>query len=54
MHGFNVDIFATKGVYTSLSSELAGGFRIDEENVLSLFGGEFNFVENRDLGIARA
>lgn len=47
---FNVDkrnnrIQATKGVYSSLSGTLTGGWRADDETVVSLFGGEFNFYE---------
>ncbi len=49
---FNIDkrnnrINATKGVYASLSTSLAGGLRLNEEEVLSLLGGEFNFVESK-------
>ena len=49
---FSVDkrnnrIQATRGVYFSAAAELAGGFRIDDDRVLSLLGGEFNFVETR-------
>lgn len=48
---FSVDkrndrIFPTRGILTNLRSTLAGGFRIDDDQVLSLFGGEFNFVES--------
>ncbi len=43
----NNRIFATKGIYGSLATELAGGFRLNEDDVLSLLGGEFNFIENR-------
>jgi outer membrane protein insertion porin family len=43
----NNRIFATKGIYTSFTASLAGGFRINEDTVLSLLGGEFNFVETR-------
>lgn len=43
----NNRIQPTKGFYMSLSSELAGGFRVSDEQVLSLLGGDFNFVENR-------
>ncbi len=41
----NNRINATKGVYSSLSSTLTGGWRLDDEQVLSLFGGDFNFYE---------
>ena len=43
----NNRIFATQGVFFSASSSLAGGFRVGNGDVLSLLGGEFNFVENR-------
>jgi outer membrane protein insertion porin family len=43
----NNRIFATQGVFISLSSSLAGGFRISDDKVLNLLGGEFNFIENR-------
>jgi len=42
----NNRIFPTQGWYTSLSTTLAGGFRVNEDEVLSIFGGDFNFVEN--------
>lgn len=42
----NNRIFATKGVFTSFSASLAGGFRTGEKTV-SLLGGDFNFVELR-------
>ncbi len=42
----NNRIFPTQGWYSSLSSSLAGGFRVNEDEVLSLIGGEFNFIEN--------
>jgi outer membrane protein insertion porin family len=42
----NNRIFATKGLYFSASSALAGGFRSGDQ-IVSLLGGEFNFVENR-------
>jgi len=32
-----------KGVYASIAAELAGGFRINDQKVLSLLGGDFNF-----------
>jgi outer membrane protein insertion porin family len=43
----NNRINATRGFKASLSTELAGGFRISENDVLSLFGGDFNFWESR-------
>ncbi len=49
---FNVDkrnnrIMATRGYYSSLATELSGGFRTGEDEVLSLLGGQFNFWESR-------
>jgi outer membrane protein insertion porin family len=41
----NNRINATKGVFSSLSSTLTGGWRTNEEQVLSVFGGDFNFYE---------
>ena len=41
----NNRINATKGVYSSLSSTLTGGMRTDEDQVMSIFGGDFNFYE---------
>lgn len=41
----NNRINATRGVYGSVSAELTGGLRIDEDRVLSLLGGDFNFAE---------
>ncbi|MFN7142820.1 MAG: outer membrane protein assembly factor BamA [Myxococcota bacterium] len=43
----NNRINATRGFKASLSTELAGGFRLDEDTVLSIFGGDFNFWETR-------
>ena len=43
----NNRIMATKGVYAVVSAQLAGGFRINEEQTLNLLGGDFNFVELR-------
>lgn len=43
----NNRINATRGFKASVSTELAGGFRIGEGEVLSLFGGDFNFWETR-------
>lgn len=43
----NNRIFATQGLYFSAATELAGGFRIDDERVLSVLGGDFNFIESR-------
>ncbi len=41
----NNRVNATRGVFGSLSGELTGGFRINEDEVLSLFGGDFNYAE---------
>jgi outer membrane protein insertion porin family len=43
----NNRIFPTKGIYTSISTELAGGFMLDDTDLLSLFGGDFNFTETK-------
>ena len=34
----------TKGVYASGSAELAGGFRVNDEEVLDLLGGDFRYL----------
>jgi outer membrane protein insertion porin family len=41
----NNRLFPTQGFYTSAATSLAGGFRINDDQVLSVFGGEFNQVE---------
>ena len=41
----NNRIQATRGIYATTSAALSGGFRTDEDEVLSVFGGEFNFYE---------
>ena len=43
----NNRIKPTKGIYSSLSAELAGGFRVGPDKVLSLLGGDFNFLQFR-------
>lgn len=43
----NNRINATRGIYASATSALTGGFRINDEQVLSLFGGDFNYVETK-------
>jgi len=43
----NNRIQATRGVFTTASAELSGGYRIDEETVQTVFGGDFNFYELR-------
>jgi len=49
---FSVDkrnnrINATRGFLTSVKTELAGGFRVDQDQALSLFGGDFNYWESK-------
>ncbi len=43
----NNRINATKGFLTSVKTELAGGFRLNDQDVLSLFGGDFNYWETK-------
>jgi outer membrane protein insertion porin family len=43
----NNRINATRGFRFTVSSELAGGFRADEDTVVSLFGGDFNFLQTQ-------
>lgn len=43
----NNRINATRGLKFTLSTELAGGFRLDEERVVSLLGGDFNYWESK-------
>jgi outer membrane protein insertion porin family len=43
----NNRINATRGFKASLSTELAGGIRTDDQHVLSLFGGDFNYWETK-------
>jgi outer membrane protein insertion porin family len=43
----NNRIFPTQGWYWSMNSSLSGGFRVNDEQVLSLLGGEFHFIENQ-------
>lgn len=43
----NNRINATRGFKLLLSSELAGGVRINDNQVLNLFGGDFNYWENK-------
>jgi outer membrane protein insertion porin family len=49
---FNVDkrnnrIFATQGLFASASTALSGGLRLNDDQVLSLLGGDFNFIESK-------
>ena len=43
----NNRINATRGFKLLLSTELAGGFRLNETQVLNLFGGDFNYWESK-------
>lgn len=43
----NNRIFPTSGWLASVSTSLAGGLRISDDELLSLLGGEFNFMEHR-------
>lgn len=43
----NNRINATRGFRVSLSSKLAGGFRLNDSEVVSIFGGEFNYWETK-------
>jgi len=43
----NNRIQPTRGVYTTASVALSGGFRSDEETVTQVFGGDFNFLESK-------
>jgi outer membrane protein insertion porin family len=43
----NNRISATKGIYLVASANLSGGVRVNDEELLQLFGGEFNFYELR-------
>ncbi|RME22298.1 MAG: outer membrane protein assembly factor BamA, partial [Deltaproteobacteria bacterium] len=43
----NNRINATRGLYLSATTALSGGFRVDDQDVVSIFGGDFNFVESK-------
>jgi outer membrane protein insertion porin family len=43
----NDRLFPTQGIYASASSALSGGFRLGDERLLSLLGGNFNFAESK-------
>ncbi|MEZ4239543.1 MAG: outer membrane protein assembly factor BamA [Myxococcota bacterium] len=43
----NDRIFPTRGLLTNISTSLAGGFRAGPDTIVSLVGGDFNFVESR-------
>jgi outer membrane protein insertion porin family len=41
----NNRINATKGIYSSLATTLTGGWRVSDDKVLSVLGGDFNYYE---------
>ena len=43
----NNRIQATRGIFATSSLALSGGVRLDEEELLNIFGGEFNFLEGK-------
>ncbi len=43
----NNRIQATRGIYGTASASLAGGFRSDEETLVQVFGGDFNYYETK-------
>jgi len=43
----NNRIQATRGVYATVSTSLAGGVRLDDESLLQIFGGDFNYTETK-------
>lgn len=43
----NNRINATRGVKFSLSTDLSGGFRLNDKEVASIFGGDFNYWETK-------
>ena len=43
----NNRIQATRGIFATASAALSGGWRMNEEELRSVFGGEFNFVETK-------
>ncbi len=43
----NNRVNATRGLYLSATTALSGGFRVSDQDVVSLFGGDFNFVESK-------
>lgn len=43
----NNRVNATRGVYLSATTALSGGFRVDDQQVLSVLGGDFNFLESK-------
>jgi outer membrane protein insertion porin family len=43
----NNRIQATRGIFTTASMALSGGWRTDEDTVTQMFGGDFNFLEGK-------
>ena len=43
----NNRIQPTRGVFTTASVALSGGFRSDDQTVTQIFGGDFNFLESK-------
>ena len=43
----NNRINATRGVFSTATANLSGGLRLNEDELLSIFGGDFNFYEFR-------
>jgi outer membrane protein insertion porin family len=43
----NNRMMGTKGTFTSVTANLSGGFRVSNDKVLRMLGGEFNFFEVR-------
>jgi outer membrane protein insertion porin family len=43
----NNRIQATKGVFSTASVDLTGGFRTDDDTITTVFGGDFNFLETK-------
>ena len=41
----NNRINATRGIFSTATANLSGGIRVNEEELLSVFGGDFNFYE---------
>ena len=43
----NNRINATRGIFSTATANLSGGIRVNEDELLSIFGGDFNFYELR-------
>ncbi len=43
----NNRIQATRGIFGTASMNLSGGLRVNDDEVLSVFGGDFNFLETK-------